>query len=348
MKKIATFFALFLFSSIQSQSITTVFSGLTSNSNGIAIKNNLMYIASPFNGFIYTIDISQSNPEPQIFASGLNGIQDIIFQNDYLFASLNPNSPGTDKIIRIDTSLASPVIEDVISIANPNGIAISNSTLYINSQTKLYKVYLNTTPLSAIEIATDLNTVFGTNGLVVTNGFLFVSDNNKLVKYDLSQSNPTKLTVATGLDNITGINLGENNNILYAATYPSAIYKINVSDNTFSTLFSTSTRTNWELLYNSNSIYISNLEGGDVIKVDLNSLSNTEFQPNGIKIYPNPSNDYVTLENCSFISLTDLFGAKIDVRISDNKIDVKNLSSGVYFITLKSNEKTYTQKIIRK
>lgn len=83
-----------------------------------------------------------------------------------------------------------------------------------------------------------------------------------------------------------------------------------------------------------------------------NELKNT------MRIYPNPASEYI---NINFnekptepftIEITDFFGKKVYTQsynaISNVSIDVKSISSGIYLVTTKSQNKRETQKIIIK
>ena len=74
-----------------------------------------------------------------------------------------------------------------------------------------------------------------------------------------------------------------------------------------------------------------------------------------IKIYPNPASDKIFVEginqenlNAEFITLEGRVILNKNIN-SDNSIDILGLNSGIYFVTIKSNQtKIYTQKIIVK
>ena len=77
-------------------------------------------------------------------------------------------------------------------------------------------------------------------------------------------------------------------------------------------------------------------------------------------IFPNPATDYVTLSmhnlvpnesiNISLISLTgkEMFKENIRIKESDHdmRINVQNISTGIYFISITYKKSTLTKKII--
>lgn len=84
------------------------------------------------------------------------------------------------------------------------------------------------------------------------------------------------------------------------------------------------------------------------------SLSNTDFENNQIFIYPNPSNDFICLkgaENVSIsnVSIIDMFGKKVftSSQLNNNKIDVSNLNSGIYTLSIASENTQRTVKFVK-
>ncbi|ROI05607.1 MULTISPECIES: choice-of-anchor J domain-containing protein [unclassified Chryseobacterium] len=91
----------------------------------------------------------------------------------------------------------------------------------------------------------------------------------------------------------------------------------------------------------------------DTVKVTVQgNLGTSETNPGSNPIiYPNPASDYVYLHSGSKITKAEVFdgtGRKMNVVLTGNKIDVKNLLPGNYLITITTGNKTYSQKIIKK
>ncbi|MFI5141038.1 MAG: DNRLRE domain-containing protein, partial [Bacteroidia bacterium] len=74
--------------------------------------------------------------------------------------------------------------------------------------------------------------------------------------------------------------------------------------------------------------------------------TNTSIK-NHLTIYPNPANNKITIDanNVTDVKLFDVLGKQI-TSTKDNVVDVSNLPDGVYFIQVKTNTTTTTQKII--
>lgn len=84
-------------------------------------------------------------------------------------------------------------------------------------------------------------------------------------------------------------------------------------------------------------------------------LSTPDFKNNIVNVYPNPSNGILFFSTANDIQMDSakifdstgklIFSAS---KIIDNKIDISNLSNGIYFISLQNDEKgIYTQKFIK-
>ncbi|WP_121665675.1 T9SS type A sorting domain-containing protein [Mesonia aquimarina] len=71
------------------------------------------------------------------------------------------------------------------------------------------------------------------------------------------------------------------------------------------------------------------------------------------KIYPNPANNgfvNITMQQAGTIEVYDLTGRlvvkSIDLKVGDNKLNINELSNGVYITKINSNNKTSSQKLI--
>ncbi|WP_116788838.1 DUF7619 domain-containing protein [Flavobacterium psychrotrophum] len=86
-----------------------------------------------------------------------------------------------------------------------------------------------------------------------------------------------------------------------------------------------------------------------------NTAGITDFGKRGIKLYPNPANNNVTiqLENAqqAEIIIADVLGKTVlytKMEAQSKVIDVTSLKAGMYFVTTKSNAGTTTQKLVKK
>ena len=89
------------------------------------------------------------------------------------------------------------------------------------------------------------------------------------------------------------------------------------------------------------------------------TLSNSEFNTNSFKVYPNPTDNVVNVTTSSNIesakfTLVDLLGRQINHKTTVTKLnqntmqfDLSNLQSGVYVLSIVDNGNTSVFKIIK-
>jgi hypothetical protein len=85
------------------------------------------------------------------------------------------------------------------------------------------------------------------------------------------------------------------------------------------------------------------------------SLNNTDIIVSAISVYPNPTNNFLTVKRTSdrlaSFSIYDMHGKKlktINSRDRFTKIDVSILSSGLYFIEVRTSNSKEIQRFIKK
>lgn len=78
-----------------------------------------------------------------------------------------------------------------------------------------------------------------------------------------------------------------------------------------------------------------------------NSLFESEVE-SALTIYPNPSTDYIQIASkhpFQIIACHNLAGEHVRLNLDQNRIDVRSMDSGIYFITIKLSNKFLTYKI---
>ena len=93
--------------------------------------------------------------------------------------------------------------------------------------------------------------------------------------------------------------------------------------------------------------YDSNIVNG-ILRISNPVLSNENFSAEKIKVYPNPVNNILYIENIadSNYEIYDITG-KIVLNGIGNQINVSSLEKGVYFLKVILEEKIITQKFIK-
>ncbi|MFC6267958.1 T9SS type A sorting domain-containing protein [Frigoriflavimonas asaccharolytica] len=82
------------------------------------------------------------------------------------------------------------------------------------------------------------------------------------------------------------------------------------------------------------------------------TLSTNEVSAEDLfSIYPNPTSDVLNIKTdgkIKSVTIFDMAGRKMDVKILDSKIDVKNLDAGGYLISVETTKGISTEKFIKK
>ncbi|WP_165764499.1 T9SS type A sorting domain-containing protein [Flavobacterium aurantiibacter] len=89
-----------------------------------------------------------------------------------------------------------------------------------------------------------------------------------------------------------------------------------------------------------------------IVKLSADTLNSAESIKNSLQIIPNPTTEYLYIENgtetSSKATIFDLTGKKLsEIENSANQIDVRHLSNGMYILTLESKGKTQTFKFVK-
>lgn len=81
------------------------------------------------------------------------------------------------------------------------------------------------------------------------------------------------------------------------------------------------------------------------------ALSISETPANlSLLLYPNPTTNYINIKTNDAILKAELYniqGQKVNASFSNNKVDIQNISNGIYFLKLKTDKGTITKKIIK-
>lgn len=93
---------------------------------------------------------------------------------------------------------------------------------------------------------------------------------------------------------------------------------------------------------------------GSFIVIDTMSTGITELSPLTFNLYPNPVNNTLLIDlqdkTDAAISITNLLGEKIyseKVSAKNNQLDVSFLTTGIYFLQIRSNDQVATRKFIK-
>lgn len=85
------------------------------------------------------------------------------------------------------------------------------------------------------------------------------------------------------------------------------------------------------------------------IEGDVNLSTVELYNSNKVTVSPNPTSDYLTIGGkVQSVEISDVSGRKVSANLSNNIVDVRNLSKGVYVIKIVTERGTQTDKFIKK
>jgi hypothetical protein len=307
------------------------------HTSGLAIFENQLYIAGFFSSNIYKVNLSSQNENPIIILEGIDRPSDIEISEGILYISSNPGNTDSDKIIKLDLNETNPNPEEIVSIPNPDGITIYNNKIYASSGTDIFTIDLSTTNPSPVLFLEDVTLSSATNGICIYNNSLYATNNaiGELVKYNLNSSTPSREII---FNNFEGRGLTVRNNKIYSTgDSPTKIFEIDPINEIFTEIAQPNIPTGWDIITNSNSIFVSNLEGGEVLKFDFANLSVENFTNKSLNLYPNPTSDFIEFSEIfqnSEIVIYDLNGRIIKkAKLKNtNKLNISDLQNGIYII----------------
>jgi hypothetical protein len=335
--------------------ITTIFQECN-NTNALEIHNDNLYIGCSFTGNIYKMPLNVSNPTIEIFKTGIVALQDFCVVDNYLFVAQRAIPADLRRVIKLNLNTSDPDIEIVHLFSNPYGLTKDENFLYINDTQNIFRLPLQVQNPSPEVIISNTGHNIGGNGMVVINHHLYLTATNQLKKYNLTTMEET--LVFSSSNNLKGICIGENEQTIYSVNFTDDfVYKHDLNNTTNLPLIDTQLFSPGEIVYHNNSLYVSNMEGGQVNKINLSTLEVPNYSKNIFNIYPNPSDGNFTLrllDNSVVngeISLVDMYGKTIfksNIDSEETTINCSEISSGIYVLKCRSNEREWTEKVVIK
>jgi hypothetical protein len=190
-------------------------------------------------------------------------------------------------------------------------------------------------------------------GLSINGNDLYITNYNgtEISKIDITAPLPTPTVVVTGLSGPYGLSL--NGNELYIAEFAGGkISKVDITVPTPTTPINVVTGLNQpiELLFVGNTIYFTEFSGSKISKIDNLLSSNDVDKVSFVKIYPNPSSDFIQVSGIieeEKYKIFDIIGKEISNGIiSNNKaVNIQNLTKGIYLLKFDNGN---TIKFIKK
>ncbi|RNC86856.1 MAG: T9SS C-terminal target domain-containing protein [Winogradskyella sp.] len=270
---------------------------------GLSIRSNELFISCT-GGSIQKIDLSAPFPPSTItdvVSSGLGNVtESVLMGNDLYFIQLN------GKISKVDVTLVTPVVIDLITglPSNGLGIIIDGDDLYFST----FSGEINKLDLSAVDPSSTLTTIISSlnfpAGMAIKEDYLYFAEagNGKISRINISQINPTPQEIVSGL------------------MQPR------------------------DILINDNDLFISDFNSNEILKFDLNTLSINENEINNrIVLHPNPSGNLLQISGLTKIEsykVYDSLGKEVmnGTLYPNKKVDIQNLTKGLYFLKIEDRD----------
>ena len=269
-------------------------------------------------------------------------IPDANFKN-YLLGHPNINTNS-------DTEIQTSEAENYTGLINVSNQGISDLT-GIEAFVNITSLYCHNNNLSNLDLSANIALVYlyCYNNILTT---LDVSNSTPLIEVqcynnrftDLDFSNNPNLFALISNDNLLqNLNLKNGNNVVL--TTMNATNNPNLScievDNVTDAIAATGNYTNWQIDATSNySEDCANYVGID------------DFEWYLIKIFPNPTTEFLNIKvnHKATYFLIDILGNQIRKGSLDNefnRLNITNLSKGIYTVVIEINHKKITQKIVK-
>lgn len=76
-----------------------------------------------------------------------------------------------------------------------------------------------------------------------------------------------------------------------------------------------------------------------------------DFEKHDVRVYPNPVTDYLILSNENDrvieVKIYSVTGKEIQVKLENNRIDMRDLNAGIYLLKVDTNFGTSNMRIIK-
>jgi len=239
-------------------------------------------------------------------------------------------------------------IEDFVSLTNLNCSNNQLTGLDVTQNTMLTHLFCDTNQLTNLDITQNLNLTH------------LISVNNQLSNLNVSQ-NLALTYLATGINQITSLDVSQNTSLAQLYCLDNQLTSLNVKNgnNTNFTVFSSGNNPNLTCIEVDDAAWSNaNWTNIDPASTFVNNqsecdlLSNEDLTQLDFNIYPNPVNDVVILQigdiaKYQIISVRGKILQSGELSVGENRIELTDMSDGLYFVKLSSENGNSTKKLIK-
>ena len=323
--------------------ITELVTGLTDPGRMVLNKTHLYYTDDDK---IFRISITQPDAEPQLIASGFTNANGLALDGDLLYIAEFAES----KILTIKLDITPFKVEEFSTANKPNFLVWHESSLYVSSNTPTSRyvarfdnprMYKGSTLLAAVAQPSNNFVPFGiavrnSKELYIANGSA-----NSIDFIDPSSKNITPKLFLSGFEKPFGMRLYKD--ILYIAELDGdKISSIDLAaPNPVKTVLYSDIPSPVDIEVNDMGIFVMHENPNRIILLK-NTLGIDKISKPVLKLYPNPTSDYLEFTDIftpTEYVIYDTFGKTVSKgRLEPkSKIEINQLSTGIYFLHLKNN-----------
>jgi hypothetical protein len=352
--KINYFLALIYFftsSALLAQDFEDVLIGISSGKS-ITFNGNDCYFSQWNGGKILKININETDPTPiQILGYSAERHYALIINGNDLYFTEQTNN----RISKIDISETNPTSTVVVDgLSDPRGLAIKDNYLYIAEYDgdKISKIDINETNPTLINVVTNLDKPLKLK--FKGNDLFFTQFGGKISKIDVTQTVPSVIDIITSINYPTALAINGNKLYVFDSNLW-ILYRIDITENNpqleeILTIGQYDPYYIDDLEFHGDDLYA--IGSARIFKINIDSLSLEESNVNNtvVKVYPNPSSEYIQLSginNIEKFKIYDIIGSEIMSGIVhvNEKIDIRNFPNGLYFLNFKNGR---TLKFVKK
>ncbi len=332
--------------------LTDVFTEIM-NPGGLAIHGNDLYFGRLVEKKISKIDLSTPVPADQDVIDSLEGSPlFFLFHGSEMYIAEN----NANRISLTDIQSSPPQAAEVASgLGSPAGLALSGNHLYVSEfdSGRISMIDISAgLPAMAVQVVSGLSKPVG---LVLDGDELYIAEfgMNKLSKINVTDPIPMVTDVVTVILGPFAMTLKDKT--LYISEYAQGrIVSMDIGSDVPAPVVLVEGLVNPNgLVSDSSYLYISERGAGKISKFELNVTGLPELEPQDrVRIYPNPSSDFIRLENLpanSWIEILEPTGVRILESMYREGItmDVRSLANGIYIIRITGSGRSEAHTIIK-
>ncbi|MGJ8593808.1 MAG: T9SS type A sorting domain-containing protein [Aquaticitalea sp.] len=334
---------------INAQEVSPYLTGLTSP-RGMAVHDSYLYF-SETNGNISVADLTQVTPSSSVYITNTNNPLGLTFDGSMLYiADFGDQSSDTGRILRVDTSITSPVVEVLFSgLDNVADVKVYNGFLYCSmvNPGKIAKFDLSASSPTLIDVVPNPGSgVFGME--VYDDNLYFIrieGASSVIYKLDLTDANADPIRfIDYTTDFDRPLNLRMIGSELYLPDFTlSKIFKIDLDQTNLvieevvsSGIVNPRDMVSWNqtiFISESGNNRISTING--VLGINDVSISTP------LALFPNPTNDVLNVSNITEpigYTIYNILGQTfMKGNVNPNEaINVSALNSGIYLLNFEN------------